>query len=604
MVVYTTKNRSVALKWFDNSHTIRAERSDGQQNSTVHQTLLAFILTKDCATTLKALDSRSIFVSRYWSTSSILGERQSMAFAKSDEKSTSASKARFFLIRDSAFPSPRSFTIGSILILSMISGVSYLILGPYAGLDAYSSMLYTPADCRAEPGWTPLIGHHCFGDALTPIFSAMQSDPWSGIAPTNYPASGLAIFWIFGHIRQWFGSQFSGGLYISLLAAAVVSPAIWAARASKGLEKIVAFLVCGAAAIPGWMALDRGNSIGFEVPILLGYLLALRRGKWTTVAIMVVLATCVKPQFALLGVALLAHRKWKMSLLTGVGVAITNILPYLLWPEEFPRTVARSIRALFGYGYLVDGKLAVAVPGRYNVSFVKGLFLVPDALSANKTGGLLPVDYLSSARLYVGIGLLLVLLLCLLVLGRRIPPLIMGIALLAVASLSTSATVNYYLVFAIPVAALIVRDPQAPPGIGALDASGELHRVAVFLISFSTSASIAQIPLPVPVGVRAWIIENTIYPIDGAGPQYVETTAVLTPLLWLATCLAIIVSYGLATVREPSTPRTCSAAKSVLRKNGLTYCGDSGGSQAPEVRSDDPGMGTESGSSQLRGLSQ
>lgn len=473
-----------------------------------------------------------------------------MAPANQGELSSSASETRFFLLAGRNFGSPRSFTISSILILSMISGFYYLILGPYGGMRAYHSLLYTPNDCRSDPGWVPIIGVHCFGDYLSPLFPAMQSDPWSGVDPTNYPATGIAIFWIFGHIGLWLGSRFSLLAYIGLLTAAILTPAVWAARASKAHEKIVVFLVCGVAAIPGLLTIDRGNSIGFEVPIMLAYLIALRREKWKNVAILVVLAALIKPQFALLGVALLAAREWRLSLQAGMGLVITSILAYLLWPADFPSTIDRSVKMILNYTSPAGGNISSTPIIRYNVSFIKGIFLLPDALAANKTGGVLPADYLNYGRLSVGFGITILILLCLLLLGRRIPPMIAGITLLATASLFVNVSHNYYLIFAIPIAALIMRDPQGFPGSGSLDTISKSHRIAVFLISISTSASIAQIPLPLPVAVKAYTAGGKLYPIDGAGPLNVETTAVLTPLLWLATCLAIIVSFTLTRDRS------------------------------------------------------
>ncbi len=59
----------------------------------------------------------------------------------------------------------------------------------------------------------------------------------------------------------------------------------------------------GAAAIPAWMVVDRGNTAGFVVPIALVFLVGLSRWRSGLVAGMVVLAKLVKPQFAVLAVS-------------------------------------------------------------------------------------------------------------------------------------------------------------------------------------------------------------------------------------------------------------------------------------------------------------
>ena len=129
--------------------------------------------------------------------------------------------------------------------------------------------------------------------------------------------------------------------YLLALTTAFLTPAVWAARGARGLERIVVFVSCGIAATPAWMAIDRGNSVGFVAPIGLVFLVALLRRRWGLVAIMVILAAAlVKPQFAVLVFALFAVRQWRLGSLTVAGAAVCNIAAYLLWPRDFPETIA------------------------------------------------------------------------------------------------------------------------------------------------------------------------------------------------------------------------------------------------------------------------
>ena len=95
---------------------------------------------------------------------------------------------------------------------------------------------------------------------------------------------------------------------------------------------------------PGVGGVDRGNSTGFVVPIALVFLVALCRRRWGLVAVMVVLAALVNPQFAVLAVVLFAARQWRLGGLAVAGVVISNFAAYLLWPRDFPETIAQSIR--------------------------------------------------------------------------------------------------------------------------------------------------------------------------------------------------------------------------------------------------------------------
>ena len=164
-----------------------------------------------------------------------------------------------------------------------------------------------------------------------------------------YPPAAMMPHLLFALPGKWLGAPQLGLIgYLLALTVALLSPAVWAARGSRGLERVAVFVALGAAAIPAWQTIDRGNSIGFVVPIALVFLVALRRQRWGLVAIMVVLAALVKPQFAVLVVALLAARQWRLGGLALGGVAISNVAAYLLWPRDFPDTITQSIHNLFG----------------------------------------------------------------------------------------------------------------------------------------------------------------------------------------------------------------------------------------------------------------
>jgi hypothetical protein len=143
----------------------------------------------------------------------------------------------------------------------------------------------------------------------------------------------------------------------------------------------VVFVACGIAAIPAWMAIDRGNSVGLVVPIALVFLVALCRRRWGLVTVMVVLAALVKPQFAVLAVALFAARKWRCGGIAVAGAGICNVAAHLLWPRDFPETITQSIHNTFGY------RTFQALVINFNVSFGKGLFSVPDGIKARDAGG-------------------------------------------------------------------------------------------------------------------------------------------------------------------------------------------------------------------------
>jgi hypothetical protein len=290
----------------------------------------------------------------------------------------------------------------------------------------------------------------------------------------------------------------------------VLSPAVWAARGARGLEQVVVFVALGAAAIPAWAVVDRANAVGFAVPIFLVFLVALCRQRWGLVATMVLLAALLKPQFAVLVVVLFAARQWRLGGITLAGVVISNIAAYLLWPRDFPDTIWQSIHnALY-----MDSALSSHERLATNVSFANGLFL-PDN---------------TAARSLIGYIVLVVLVICVLALGQRIAPVMAGITLLAAASLFPALSTRYYLVFALPIAALVARDPDGPSGSGIFDRLGDRRRAVGISVTVASVISIAQIAVP-----------GTRQPTDF---DMVWTTSALAPGLWLLACTVIVLSYA------------------------------------------------------------
>ena len=367
--------------------------------------------------------------------------------------------------------SERTVMLGTILLASAVSAATGYVLTQCYSVDMLSSLLFIPEDCSGN--WGMNIGRHCFSDYAMVVGAGMRPNPWEPypMFPPHpplrmeYPAAAMMPHLLFGLPAKWLGAPRLGLIgYLLALTIAVLSPAVWAARGARGLERVVVFVALGAAAIPVWAVIDRGNSVGFVVPIALVFLVALRRRRWGLVAIMVVLAALVKPQFAVLAVALFAARQWRMGGLALAGVATSNIAAYLLWPRDFPETITQSI-----HNFFTGGSFSLALTDMQNVSFTRALLLPADTVKFYQTGGKIPDGFLAGPRSLIGYAVLVLVVVLVLALGRRIPPVMVGIVLLAVATFFPPITFFYYLVFVLPVAALVVRDPDGPPGAGVFD---------------------------------------------------------------------------------------------------------------------------------------
>jgi len=448
-----------------------------------------------------------------------------------------------------ACQSERTIMLGAILLASAVSAVTGYVLAQCFSVDVLSALLYVPEDCWLN--WGTNIGRHCFGDYALVVDPGLRPNPWDPypllLPPdfqplrTQLPAAAMLPNLLFGLPAKWLGAPRLGLIcYLFALTTAVVSPAVWAALGTRGRGRVVVFVAVGAAAIPAWAVIDRGNSVGFIAPIALVFLVALCRQRWGLVTIMVVLAALLKPPFVVLAVALLAARQWRWGGLAIVGIGLSSLAAYLLWPRDFPKTIPQSIHNLFHYGSFFP-----ALVDSSNVSFGRGLLLLPDAVEASQTGGRIPDSFLAGPRSLIGYAILALVVVCVLALGRRLPPVMAGIVLLATAALFPPQVHYYYLVFVLPVAALVARAPGGPPGAGIFDsfaAQGDRRRAVGIGVSLAAALSIGQVAVPM-------LMRIPIFGQFGAtgviGSRLIAwTTAPLTPTLWLVACAVIVVSYA------------------------------------------------------------
>ena len=464
----------------------------------------------------------------------------------------SAIRGRLLVVTDL---SERTILLGTILLASAVSLVTGFVLARYYSADWLSSLVISlPDDCLLDRGTH--VGRHCFSDYGMTLAEGMRPNPWEPFpllmppdfhqALNNYSAAGMMPYMTFGFVGKWLHAPQLGLLaYLVALTIACLTPAVWATRGARGLERVMVFVALGVAAIPAWIAIDRGNSVGFLVPVALVFLVALCRRSWVLAAIMVVLAALVKPQFAVLAVALFAARQWRWGGLAVAGAVIANLAAYALWPRDFPATIMQSIHDTLSYGS------SASRADLHNVSFAKALLMIPDDIKAGETHGTIPDGFLAGPRSLIGYVVLVLVIVCVVALGSRIPPVMTGIALLTTASLFPALVAPYYLVFALPIAALVARDPNGPPGSGIFDrleTLGDRRRavgICVTLAAILTIAQMVQIGPPV-MGQKMGALEIVRHTL------IVLTPPRGAPLLWLIVCAAIIVSYA----RKPAPTRS------------------------------------------------
>lgn len=420
---------------------------------------------------------------------------------------------------------------------AMLAGMLLSALIAYwFDVDVLGSLFYLSRDlhCLTPDGTDERVGVHCFGDYYQVVDFALRDNPWAATEfSSNYSAAAMLPNLVIGGVAAAFGAPRIGlVVYLLLIAAAVSVPAIWAIRHRTLTPAIVLLTLFGLTAVPALAALDRGNGIALAVPAMLALLVGLSREKPALIGLAIVLAALIKPQFALLVIVFAAIRAWRAFGITVGVVGATNLLAYLAWPREFPGTILQSIGNILNFGGTVE--LGQLYP--QNVSLASGIYRV--LWVATRPFGA-EFTWLGSAAQLLGYGFLLAALVALVIWGRRIPPLVTGILTLALLSLAPGVSWAYYLVFALPVAAVLLRDPApagsvpADSGPGGLDAvTGRARRVAAVAIVVAVALSVGRILLPLVTGLA--------YYQPGVIDYYAATSAVVAPVAWIVAVVASV----------------------------------------------------------------
>jgi hypothetical protein len=434
--------------------------------------------------------------------------------------------------------SPSGFLFGSVIALSLVLAISAVVAG-YFGVDVFASLTYLSVDlnCLTDHPATEAIGVHCFGDYYQVVDFTLRADPWSG-RHSIYPAAGMLPNLLFGRIGFALNAPRVGLiLFLLLLAVAVMVPAWWASKDKTISIRLITIALFGIVSIPALMTLDRGSSVGLVTPALLAFLIGLRTHNHRLTVVSIMLASLVRPQYFLLVAALAIQRKWKHFFATLALVVATNLVAYLFWPSRLPGTIVESIFKALPFG----GCYSLANPYPANVSFARGLYEL-ELLFRTVLGLPLAESWTNDASRFIGPSIFVALTIALFILRKTIPAHIVGVLILAATSLFPATIWSYYLVFAIPVAAIALRDPSGVEpdrfvwrGVFDSDRIDGRKSAAVLLVVLATAFTLTRLLIPSIVTVA--IIGNPVR------SDLLATTSDLIPLLWLVAAIAVVIGW-------------------------------------------------------------
>lgn len=325
------------------------------------------------------------------------------------------------------------------------------VAGSYFGLDTFYSRSFLGADTWCDPSIQGL-GVHCWGDyySLTLAFMLNPESPYLGGDATAYAPAGLLFIQAFNQVSLVFGQPAMGlVLYLGLMIS-TISWSIWKGTFGLKLERrLVLFATLTFFAPPIIMVLDRGNTVGFLVPLLIWYFHALREGKNLQIVVAVALMSIIKPHFGVMVIALLISGKIKVAAKTALFVVFVNVVPFfILWGSEFLTFINQWLLVFFGY----QGVSSPSNPFPTNISFSHSILIIATGLRNSVSGEFTTLLSLVEKN-YGLIGFAVGVILFFLISAFRMRLTTNQISILVVSciSLLSGTTFFYYAVFVIPV---------------------------------------------------------------------------------------------------------------------------------------------------------
>jgi hypothetical protein len=436
-----------------------------------------------------------------------------------------------------------------LLVSSLLLSAGVLIAWTswaYLGIRVNELLAFVSADGACDLASTGL-GIHCFNDYTRTIDVLIAGTMWS--VPNPYTPVGSLLFWPFIWVQQATGSPRAGLLaFLACGLVCLLVPALWAAWHRRRLAGILV-LMLGFAATPVLVALDRGNSVAFVVPALLLFAVAFARERWKLLLVAVVLASCVKPQFALLAIAFVPVRQIRMLVLTAGAVVVVNVaaIPFATGDP------AGMVRQVLSGASGVSGRMPYGGIGGGNVSFAQSTLDVGQLLVGSTDAGWRFLSAINDMPSLVVLSLIAATLIAFILLRERLAPALVICWSLALASMVVTLSWAYYTVFAVVVAALLVVDPVSPDdesGRGLLDftvgsgrAGARIERIAsaafAWILLLATALTVYQLP----VGIA-------VFRSGGASPVSSVSRLLIAPS-WVAV-FAAGVAWALARGRKPA----------------------------------------------------
>ncbi len=354
-------------------------------------------------------------------------------------------RLRFFGFMDFMTKMP---TVAILLPIQGISIFLWWVAGSYLQFDQYSSRMFWSADPGCDPG-TQGFGVHCWSDYYFLITALGSGNPYSVSETTLYPAAGLAPFMLFKLLTDVTGIPWLGLAAYLFTMTALISYSVWFATRGQPLERrVLVFSVLVLLSPAVLVTLDRGNSVGFLIPILVWLFSSIQNRKSSQTVIALALLSVIKPHFGVVALAyILAGRVKLGSRALGLGL-ILNLLPFFIfWPREFPNNLVIWANTLIGY----QNYATVTGLWPQNISFSQSIYLLFYIPNVASGGQLQPtLNFIESTQGLWGLLILVLVLALIFSFRKNLSITQLSIIVVSAVSMTSAISYYYYIVVALP----------------------------------------------------------------------------------------------------------------------------------------------------------
>jgi hypothetical protein len=340
----------------------------------------------------------------------------------------------------------------TVTVLLPIQGISlflWWVAGSYLGFDVFASRSYWSLDGLCNPS-TQGLGVHCWSDYYALVIALESGNPYfMGDGSTLYPAASLAPFVFFKWLTDLTGVAWLGlAAYLSTMTA-LISYSVWVATNHQSFEqRVLIFSTLVFLSPPVLVMLDRGNSVGFLIPILIWLFTSIRDHKSSQTVFSLALLSVIKPHYGVLALAfVLAGRRKEGSQALGIGLTL-NILPFLVfWPREFPNNIYFWATTFFGYQEY--GSVNGFWP--QNISFSQSIYILFYTLHVATGNQLQPaLSFIESRQGLWGFLVLFLVIVLIFTLRKKLTTTQVSIIVVSAITMTSSISYYYYTVVAIP----------------------------------------------------------------------------------------------------------------------------------------------------------